>query len=326
MLVLSRNARADTAADLARFSVFPEVDLQKLGGGKVMVARGPAMSFPRDLAVEALYVVPAPLSKAFELHKQWEPTRHPELKVYLHGELGPKPSTADFERIASAPNNGAVKAMVAATAKLPARSELQLNSGEAQQFAPDGSRGSGMPKNVVNFWTQLLGRRALAFVQKGLTGQPAYEFDGKSVTVAEEASRLLKGQPKVRAQFQSFLEQTPLGGGAGSVPASLYWELFDVDGQAAFVLGSSYGRVATDTAQIIDLQYYSSGGFLVFITLYQMWPVTFEGQSATLVWRGDMLSSLSLAELHGVERLGSGAAMMKEVQKNVASFLRDAGR
>src|SRR5215210_5080052 len=93
-LVVSRSARADATAELAKFSVFLQVDLQKLAAGKVVVARGPAMSFPRDLAVQALYVVPAPISRAFELHKQWEPTRHPELKVYLHCELGLKPSAA----------------------------------------------------------------------------------------------------------------------------------------------------------------------------------------------------------------------------------------
>jgi hypothetical protein len=277
--------------------------------------------------VQALYIVPAPLAKAFELHRQWEPTRHPELKVYLHGEMNSKPSAKDFARLTSAPGNAAVRDLVAATDKLPAGSDLQLSKAEASQFANGDGEGRGaMPPAVANFWTQILTHRAQDFMQRGLAGEPPYQINGQAITVSEEASRLLKEQPKVQAQFQSFLEQTPLGGGAGSLPASHYWELLDVDGQAAFVLGASYGKTTPETAQILDLQYYASGGFFIFVTLYQMWPINVDGRPATLVWRGDGLSSLSLSTLHGVERMGSGAAMMKEIQKNISLFLKDTGR
>jgi hypothetical protein len=46
-------------------------------------------------------------------------------------------------------------------------------------------------------------------------------------------------------------------------------------------------------------------------------------QDATLIWRVDMTSAGELGELRGVERLGSGAAMMREIQKGVKAFLRD---
>jgi len=48
-----------------------------------------------------------------------------------------------------------------------------------------------------------------------------------------------------------------------------------------------------------------------------------EGKASTLVWRGDMISAASLASLHGVERLGSESAMMKEISKAVTMFRRD---
>ena len=322
-LLCAARAGADAASEVPKFSVFPQIDLQKLAGGKVMAARGPAMSFPRDLSVQALYVVPAPLSKTFELHRQWEPTRHPELKVYLHGEIGSKLAAGDFSRINSAPGNSAVRALAAATQKLPAGGDLQLSGDEAKQFAP-GSGSGAMPPAVASFWAQLLTLRAQSFLKRGMAGQPAYDFDGQSIMVAEEAARLMKEQPKIRSQFDSFIRQTALGGG-GLAP-SLYWELFDVDGEAAFVLGASYGQLSDDTARMLDLQYYASGGFLAFVTLYQMWPVMIDGRAATLVWRGDSLASRSLSELHGVEKMGSGAAMMKEVQKNAAFFLKDASR
>jgi hypothetical protein len=48
-----------------------------------------------------------------------------------------------------------------------------------------------------------------------------------------------------------------------------------------------------------------------------------DGKASTLVWRGDMISSASLASLHGVERLGSESAMMKDISKAITLFRRD---
>ena len=68
---------------------------------------------------------------------------------------------------------------------------------------------------------------------------------------------------------------------------------------------------------------FKRGGYYVAVTLYQMWPVTVEGKPSTLVWRGDMISAPSLADLHGVERLGSESVMMKQISKAVTLFRRD---
>src|ERR1700723_3735105 len=80
-------ACADPAADVASFSTFKEVNIEKLAGAPAMVARGAPMSFPRGLAVESCYVVRKPLAKTAELHVQWSGLKHPELKVYLHGDI-----------------------------------------------------------------------------------------------------------------------------------------------------------------------------------------------------------------------------------------------
>jgi len=56
-----------------RFSSFKTVNLDKLASGSVMATRGPAMSFPRGLAVESCYIVRRPLQKTGELHQQWSP-------------------------------------------------------------------------------------------------------------------------------------------------------------------------------------------------------------------------------------------------------------
>ena len=48
---------ADALAELAAVSSFKKVDLDKLAAGTVLIGRGPAMNFPRGLAVESAYVI-----------------------------------------------------------------------------------------------------------------------------------------------------------------------------------------------------------------------------------------------------------------------------
>ena len=325
-ITLPRIYAADAVAELGKFSVFEQLDLNKLAGGKVLTARGPTLESPRDLGVQAIYLVPVSLQKAVEQHRQWDPLRHPELKVYLHGDLSGKPGVSEFAKLGSAPDNRAVRAFAAATQKLPNKGDLQLSNAEAQDFSKftggDSQRGN-LPPAISAFWSHILAQRAADFATRGLSSQPPYDSGNQSARVSDEVSRLLKEQPKIRAQFRGMVEQTPLGGGAGSLSPSLYWEMFDVEGEAAVSLGAAYTKEGTDSAQLVDMQYYASGGYFAFITLYQMWPITVNNKPATLVWRGDSLSSLSLSELHGVERMGSGAAMMKEVQKAINLLQQD---
>ncbi len=327
-LVFAAAARAaDPLAELASFSAFKEVNLDKLAGGAVMAARGATMSFPRGLAVETAYVIRKPLARAAEFHLQWNPGRHPELKVYLHQDIPAHPTAADFQRISAAPSNSAVKSLAAATQRLSSGpSDLQMSAAEAKTFAGGGGGGGALPPPVASFWSKLLLQRAQAFLTGGVTRLPPYESGRESVRPGDEISRLLKDAVKLRGQFSALLEATPLTGAKGSLPPSPYWELFDVEGRATFSLGALYYKPRGDAWQAVDTQYYSSGGFYVLVTLYQMWPVKVGGLDCTLVWRGDLISSPSLAALHGVERMGSSSAMMRETQKVIEAFLKDAGK
>jgi len=102
--------------------------------------------------------------------------------------------------------------------------------------------------------------------------------------------------------------------------------MFDADGIAAVSLSASYGKPAGDGWQSADLLYYASGGVYAVVTFYQMWPVKVDNGDGTLVWRIDMTSAAEIGGLRGVERLGSGAAMMREIQRTVKAFLRDTSR
>ena len=280
------------------------------------------MSFERGLVVESVYVVRLPAQRTAVVQQQWNPTPHPELRIFTQADLSGKPSPGDFRALASVPSNFSVKALVKVTERLPGdASKLQLSKAEAKMFA-GGAPGESR-EAVDSFWSRILADRAQAYVQGGFSAQSPYETTGPPVRVSEDANRLLRDDGKVRVQFAPLIEGAGIGSGRGSLRPILYWQIFDAEGRAAVNLGASYSKAVGDGFQVADVQYYSSGGFYTVLTFYQLWPVAIQGQPATLVWRSDLISSAKL-DLRGIERMAAGAVAPREIQKVVSAFLRDA--
>ena len=323
LLARATVALADPSSELAGFSVFDKIDINELAKGDAKTIHGPPMS-GRYLSVQSCYVVSGSPAQQIEALRKWNPAKHRELKVFLHSDLPASPSPSDFSKLKSAPDNGSVGALVDATKKLS--SELQISKEEAKKFQAGGEGGGAIPANVASFWSEILASRAKSFIDGGTSAQSPYDHTGESIRPSEELNSLLKQQDRIRKQFSGLLAQTGIGRGAGSLSPELYWELLDVDDRGVVTLGASYSHGgAGGTYQAADVLYYASGGYYVALTLYQMWPVTADGKASTLVWRGDMISSASLASLHGVERLGSESAMMKDISKAISFFRRDTG-
>jgi hypothetical protein len=257
--------------------------------------------------------------------RRWNPSKYRELKVFLHSDLPSNPGPGNFEKLKDAPGNASVRSFVAATQKLSP--ELQISKDEAKRFsAANAAAGGVMPSAVVSFWADVLSARTKSFVSGGMAAQAPYDHAGPSIRASEEVNGLLREQGKIRQQFSGLLGATAIGRGAGSLPAELYWELLDADDHGVVTLGAAYNRSgAGGTYQAADVLYYASGGYYVALTLHQLWPVTVDGKSSTLVWRGDMISSASLGSLRGVERLGSESVMMKNITKAVTLFRRESG-
>jgi hypothetical protein len=315
-------ARADAVSELASFSVFCNIDLEQLAKSDVKTAHGPPMKNPRLLEVQSCYIVPGSPAQQMEALRRWNPEKHRELKVFLHSDLPSNPSAANFENLKNAPGNASVRSFVTATQKLS--SDLQISKEEAQKFSAAGGGGGGvMPPAVLSFWSDVLAGRTKAFVSGGMAAEPSYNHAGPSVRPSDEVNALLRDQEKSRGQFSGFLGATAIGRGSGSLKPDLYWELLDANDRGVVTLGASYSRSgAGGTYQAADVLYYASGGYYVALTLHQLWPVTVDGKSSTLVWRGDMISSAELGSLHGVERLGSESVMMKNITKAVTAFRR----
>ena len=322
LVARSTIARADAVSELAAFSIFDKVDPAQLANSDVKTAHGPPMGNPRFLSVQSCYVAPGSPAQQIEALRRWDPTRHRELKIFLHSDLPGNPSAANFSKLQNAPDNGPVRSFVSATQKLSP--ELQISKDEAKKFAPAGTGGGAMPAAVSKFWSDVLAARTHSFSSGGTSAQPPYDHGGQAIRVSDELNGLLRQQEKIRRQFSGFLGNTGIGRGAGSLSPELYWELLDVDDQGVVSLGAYYNRGgAGGSYQAADVLYYASGGYYVALTLYQMWPVNVEGKASTLAWRGDMISAGSLGSLHGVERLGSESVMMKDISKAVTLFRHD---
>src|SRR5206468_962538 len=262
-------ARADAVSELASFSIFDKVDLAQLARSDVKTAHGPPMKNPRFLAVQSCYVASGSPAQQMEALRRWDPTRHRELKVFLHSDLPSNPTAASFEKLKNAPDNASVRSLVAATQKLSP--DLQVSKDEAKKFSAGTGGGGGgvMPAPVAAFWTDVLTARTKSFVSGGMSAQPPYDHAGPSIRASDEVNGLLREQEKIRRQFSGLLGATGIGRGAGSLRPELYWELLDVDDQGVVTLGADYSRAgANGSYQAADVLYYASGGYYVALTLF----------------------------------------------------------
>jgi hypothetical protein len=301
-------AVADPVSEMASFSVFDKVDLNELARGEPKVAHGAPLG-GRYISAQSCFVVAGVPARVSEALRQWNPARHSELKVMIHSDLPSSPSAANFSRLSSAPDNGAVRALVSDTQKLSP--DLQISKEEEKRFAAVAG-ATTMSGPVAAAWAEVLSARARA----GRSSQPPYSHTGQNVRPSEELNSLLNANDKVRGRFSGVF------GGGGEQ----FWELLTADDKAVLTLGTSYRRSGGNgTFQAADALYYASGGYYAGLTLYQMWPIEAGGRPATLVWRGDFISSATIAGLHGIERVASESAMMRDISKAVSSFRRDIG-
>jgi hypothetical protein len=279
---VGRLSAADPVAELASFSVFNNVDLGQLQGDAKPV-RGPSLNNARFQSVQTCWVQPGSPSQVASAIRGFNPARHPELRVMLHS------NGTNFSQLNSLPNNNAVQWLQTATEQKS--NELQISKQEAAKNAP-----------FAQFWSEVLGARASA----GVFAQPPYDHSGKNIRAGDEINALLAADGKVKKQFSGVI------GSKGDQ----YWELLNVDSKGVLTLGSSFSK----GNQLADVLYYASGGYYAAITLYQLWPVEVGGKASTLVWRGDFISSGELADLRGIERLGSESAFLKDVAKSVRAL------
>jgi hypothetical protein len=317
-LLAAASAQADLAGDLA-FTAFPNPDLNALAGGQILQARGGLIAFQRGITAQSLYMIDATPAAVQDKLAHWNPDRHSELMVWMHRTLPANPSVADFSVLNGLPDNRSINNMVNAVyAYTPGSSSVQLNAAEAQVVYA----GHGQPPSkafIVDTWSRILAGRMKDFLS-GNTSAAVYAMGDDSIHPLDEIHSLLQSDPKVERDFHNVIAGTPIEGATRVAPTDLYLECFDIEDTAAFATGALFQSVSPRTIQQADVEFYVSSGIYTSVELEQLWPVTINGRTETLVWRDDLVSTYNVAYLHGVERLASGMLMLQDVKQAIQAF------
>lgn len=324
-LAIAAPLRADLNADLA-FTAFQNVDVNSLASGIVLQARGPLTTFPRGITTQSLYIIDAlpPDVQSKLIH--WNPASHPELKVWLHKSGLPQtPTAADFSDLASLPDNSSMQFQIDATAKFePGSSTLQVSKEEGQLIAATAAQEKDPKALFVKVWSQILaGRVNDFFAGRGAAGTDI--APNGDIHPLSDVKSLLHSDIKVYGQYQRLLNTTPVKALAGSAaakttPADIYCDVFDVEGSAALGTGAIFQAPIGTAIQSADIEYFTNYGVYCTIELEELWPITVNAKTETLVWRDDLVSAPNIEYLHGVDRLGAGMVMLQETKQGVEAF------
>jgi hypothetical protein len=249
----------------------------------------------------------------------WDPAQHKDLDVWMHAALPLSPTVGDFSAMSSLPDNKSVNDMVAATyAYTPGSDSLQVNPAEGALII--ANRGSTQSKAaVVDVWSRILAGRVDSFL-KGQLGDAKYVSKSGTILPFSEIKALLRSDSKIFGEFHPLLKSTPVYNGSGAKPANLYYECFDIEGEACFGTGAVYVQNTPAAIERADVEYYVSNGIYTSIELEKLWPETINGKQGTLVWRADQISTSNVAYLHGTERLASGMLMLQDVKQAIDAF------
>jgi hypothetical protein len=319
--------RADLNSDLA-FTLFRDVDVNSMAGGTILQARGPIMAFPRGITSQSLFVIHAAPADVARKLLSWNPASHSDLQVWLHKSLPPQPTVADFADLANLPGNKSVQFQIDSTVNFnPASPSLQVSKEEAQVIASNAAQEKDPKALFAKAWGQILVGRINDF----LSGRAASDYDVASsgdVHPISDVKSLLHSDVRIYGQYQKLLNQTPVKALATSsatriAPNNLYCDVFDVQGYAAMGTGAIFQAASGNSIQSVDIEYYTNYGVYCTVELEQMWPITVNGQNATLVWRDDLVSAPNVAFLHGTERLASSMIMLQETKGGVQAFVNE---
>ena len=231
-------------------------------------------------------------------------------------------TAADFSSLSLNPGIKPQRWLLDKSMALPGRkSEFNLTRDEVRQLAAC-IKAKPEPQAISACWANILLGRAIGFQERGFAGVRPYETEGEAVLPAEQLRSMLSERPALAQEFAPLLDGCGLLGdnGTATLDPFHYWGLYEANHHGTLTLGAVYLLPLEDRYQLLDAQYYVSGTYYTFVTLYEVWPIQVEGKMATLVWRGDFFATPTLAYTRGAERLAYGVFMLQELKKTIRSF------
>ena len=306
---ISTAAFAADAIDSLRTWVSVEgLNLGELATGNIATSKNASMSLARGMSCQAVFVVNAPIETTYSALLKFNPVKHPELESYQHHVFHDEKDWG-FDKLVLNPKDGATAKLIRSMGDA---SEIQLSKTEAAQMprtrTADAARAF-LIGVMRDRWTQ--------FSKAGDFGKVGTHDAGG------ELRSLLTEEGKMTKRFGALL--APLAAkGAPGAPLFSYWDLSVVDKKAAVSLGAVYVANMPDKRQVLDVTWYSSNGYLVTFTLYEMHPVTIGGKACTLVWQASLVSTTGIEGGLGLKRkIGSGM-MVSDVERGIRIFRSDA--
>jgi hypothetical protein len=302
-------ARAADATDSLRTWVsVDDINLRDLAGGKIATASNASMNLARGMSCQAVFVVNAPLETTHAALLKFNATKHGELEVFQHHVFHDEKDWG-FDKLLLNPKD---KASAALIRSMGDASAIQLSKREVPQMPRTRTAEAAQ-----QFLAGILRERWTRFSKAGDFGSVA------TYDAGADLRSLLAEESKITKHFGALLAPIAAKGAPGA-PKYSYWDLSVVDKKSAVQLGAVYGVETPDKRQILDVTWYSSNGYLVAITLYEMLPVTLDGKARTLVWQGSLVSTTGIEGGLGLKRKIGSKMMASDVEKWIHIFRAEA--
>lgn len=300
------------------YTVFAGDNLTRLERGEVVGKRATLDRMPNSMAVQTCFLAPLPLDRTALALMNWDPSKFPELGVRQHEAASVPTRLEDFERLRLRPDFGPDRVMLERSAALAGGSLAQIVSqGELALF--DSYRSE-----PAMAWRRLLWGRIAKYQKSGLKEMPSYDGVRPPFRVQAGWQQLVSLTPEVTRRFIDLL-QVSLNDPQRKVEQGkqkFYWEVLTIQGETAFLAGAINQEAGGESVRTADLQFYVTGPFASALILHEMWPVTWQGNPATLVWRGDYVILPTAVTGQGIERMASENLLLQEVRRAVDAFLK----
>ncbi len=299
---------ADAVSTLRGWTALDAFSLAELSSGKIVTSFNSSMSLARGMSCQAAYLVNAPLEITHGAMLKFNSTRHHELDVFQHHVFHDE-KDCGFEKLLIDPRSSPVSALIRSMGDPGA---IQLAKREIPLMPHTRTAAA-----TQTFLIGILRDRWTSFSKSGDFGSVAtYDAGG-------ELRSLLAEEGKVARHFSALL--APLAPkGAPGTPRYHYWDQSTVDKKSAVQLGAVYSLDAPDKRQVLDITYFSTYGYLVSFTIYELHPVTVDGKPQTLICQCSLVSTPAIEGGLGLKRKIGSRMMVSDVEKWIRIFRSDA--
>lgn len=317
--LLPQAAHAFDLEERLPFSAFSGVNMDRIVKGQI---EGTRPSVKGVMAVETLTFIPLSPEKVARGLLTWNPQEHREqLDIVSHTSIPKPPSQEAFRSLALLKSDRAQADLIrlSSLAETPSKSNLFIARADVSKLAQASS-----PTACSSAWRDILYDRASIYQEKGLPALPPTLTSGKPFHTATSFKYLFVKLPEIRRNFVPLIQTLWTGKPSGSIESHHYWEQLNVSGTTTLNLGTTLARPDRDRAwQLADLQYYVTSSYFASVVLYQIEPVTHEGESGSLIWRADYVLTPSYFGMPAVERMFAEKILLQEVKEFLELFRSD---